>query len=521
MAFNPSLLDTRIPLTALANTGRAGVAVLSPDEQAQQREQTRNTKAVADLNTRRLSDSQRAAARQQLLESTFARHNGDWEATEREVSSLDPELGLKIRKGRFDAQQSMHQEFQERMAAERAGADMASSFVRMVKQAPELYPALRQAIASRLPDDVEAALPAEYDEAALTVLEEAAVPAKEAMARAERNHKLVLSGDWQQGLFGQLADADDEAEWNNIVSSYLPFLPAGARAMIPAWSEDAPDKVARIVMGPDAVIDNDRADARDAVLARQGDARVAIAGRRAAQAGSGGSGAAGAAGGLVDAVMANPTLFAGLTPSDRAKIIPALQAKGFDFGTLNGGDGKPSTGAEKTALGFFNRAKQADDDLRTMETEIAGQGLAGQVRMQVAPNWLQTQTGQAYTQAQRAFTEARLRKDSGAAIPNNEFESDRQTYFAQPGDSAATLEQKRRARAAVLASMGFQSGRALREFYGDDAGTLIEGYRGTAARPQGGGQAGGEVVVTAPNGKRYKFPNQAAADAFARKAGGR
>lgn len=174
---------------------------------------------------------------------------------------------------------------------------------------------------------------------------------------------------------------------------------------------------------------------------------------------------------------------------------------------------KPSTGAERTALGFFNRAKQADGDLEQIEDKIAKMGIADQARLKYAHNTLQSQTGQSYNQAQRAFTEARLRKDSGAAIPETEFENDRLTYFVQPGDSTDTIAQKRRARNTVLASMGFAAGKAMGEFYGDDeAGTLISDYKAKAA-------GGNKIIVKAPDGSEHPFETQAQADAFKRLAG--
>lgn len=143
------------------------------------------------------------------------------------------------------------------------------------------------------------------------------------------------------------------------------------------------------------------------------------------------------------------------------------------------GTSKPATGLEKRALNFYNRAHQADIDLEAMEPKIQALNLGGQAWMAVMPNFAQTQLGQQYTQAQRAFTEARLRKDSGAAIPEAEFDNDRKTYFAQPGDSKETLEQKRRGRAAVLASLGFESGQALGEFVGDtdEARAIVDGFK--------------------------------------------
>lgn len=125
------------------------------------------------------------------------------------------------------------------------------------------------------------------------------------------------------------------------------------------------------------------------------------------------------------------------------------------------------TGAERQSLAYFNRAKQASDDIAPLENDVAKMGLAAQGRMQYAPNFMQSQTGQQYRQAQRSFTEARLRKESGAAIPTAEYENDAKTYFAQPGDTPQTLAQKRAAREKVLEGLGYSAGKAYEEFYGE------------------------------------------------------
>jgi hypothetical protein len=127
------------------------------------------------------------------------------------------------------------------------------------------------------------------------------------------------------------------------------------------------------------------------------------------------------------------------------------------------------TGAERQTLSFYNRAKEASDMLTqgNLEGSIAQQNTMGQLWGQFAPNIAQSKEQQLYRQAQRAFTEARLRKESGAAIPPAEYDSDAKIYFAQPGDSKETIAQKQRARQAVLEGLKFSSGRAYGEFYGE------------------------------------------------------
>lgn len=63
-------------------------------------------------------------------------------------------------------------------------------------------------------------------------------------------------------------------------------------------------------------------------------------------------------------------------------------------------------------------------------------------------------------QAQRDFVNAILRRESGAAVVDREFDSARRQYFPQPGDSADTLAQKKRNRDLVLRSLIQEAGPA-------------------------------------------------------------
>jgi len=69
--------------------------------------------------------------------------------------------------------------------------------------------------------------------------------------------------------------------------------------------------------------------------------------------------------------------------------------------------------------------------------------------------------GQRYLAAKMNFITAVLRKESGAAISDTEFANEDLKYFPQPGESAATIEQKRIARKTAIESMKAQSGGAF------------------------------------------------------------
>jgi hypothetical protein len=150
---------------------------------------------------------------------------------------------------------------------------------------------------------------------------------------------------------------------------------------------------------------------------------------------------------------------------------------------------KPASAAEKRTMNFYMRAAEADTELEKLEESVKKKGLGGQVRLKFAPNWAQSDENQVYQQLQRQFTEARLRKDSGAAIPPHEYENDARTYFAQPGDSIEVLDRKREARKNLLSALKQEAGRAVPEFFGTEE-----------VEPIGGG--GGMAV-----GERRTFPN--------------
>lgn len=132
---------------------------------------------------------------------------------------------------------------------------------------------------------------------------------------------------------------------------------------------------------------------------------------------------------------------------------------------------KPPTGAEKTALSYFNRMLQAERDARDVETKIGDyEGIVSEWTPGFVENFLQSEAGQKYRQAQRAFTEARLRKESGAAINAGEYDTDRRINFRIAGDQPGMLSQKRNSRLQALRGLGNAAGaRALAEFYGEGA----------------------------------------------------
>lgn len=67
-----------------------------------------------------------------------------------------------------------------------------------------------------------------------------------------------------------------------------------------------------------------------------------------------------------------------------------------------------------------------------------------------------------FFQAERSFINAVLRKESGAAIADSEFESARRQYIPQPGDGPEVLERKRIERQVALQNLSRASGPAYK-----------------------------------------------------------
>jgi len=88
---------------------------------------------------------------------------------------------------------------------------------------------------------------------------------------------------------------------------------------------------------------------------------------------------------------------------------------------------------------------------------LVGEGLG------TALNATQTSSQQQVEQAQRAFVNAILRQESGAAINESEFNNAKKQYFPQPGDKPAVIEQKRQNRETAIKSLEIAGGPGMKQ----------------------------------------------------------
>lgn len=106
--------------------------------------------------------------------------------------------------------------------------------------------------------------------------------------------------------------------------------------------------------------------------------------------------------------------------------------------------GKPQSADETKANGYADRMDQSDKILNQLGSKFSNRSALGGTTLFGfgLPNSLKSSDRQRYEQAQNNFLTAFLRRESGASISPTEFDIGRQTYFPQPGDSAATIKQK-------------------------------------------------------------------------------
>lgn len=115
------------------------------------------------------------------------------------------------------------------------------------------------------------------------------------------------------------------------------------------------------------------------------------------------------------------------------------------------------TEAQSKDINFLTRAKKAETDLAPVENELTSWS---QKRAEGLPldigNYTASPDYQKAQQAGREILAIILRKDTGAAVTESEFNTYSKIYLPQPGDDPATIAAKRRSRETAIQAI--QSG---------------------------------------------------------------
>lgn len=124
--------------------------------------------------------------------------------------------------------------------------------------------------------------------------------------------------------------------------------------------------------------------------------------------------------------------------------------------------GPESKPAQNLAAGFANRVEQATEIMDQIDDEVLDK-LTGKYSMaRNVPDRLKSGVVKQQEQAERNFINAILRRESGAAIADTEYESAAKQYFPQAGDTPEVLEQKKENRRTVLNSLIRDAGPAYK-----------------------------------------------------------
>ena len=129
--------------------------------------------------------------------------------------------------------------------------------------------------------------------------------------------------------------------------------------------------------------------------------------------------------------------------------------------------GKPLNEAQSNSVAYGLRMKEANSTIEKLASEGTERsaigagvqyGIGGIVNAATA-----SPQQQQFQQAKLNFITAILRKESGAAIGQDEFEREDQKYFRQVGDSDAVAAQKKQARQTAIKAMEIQAGPGAKE----------------------------------------------------------
>lgn len=122
------------------------------------------------------------------------------------------------------------------------------------------------------------------------------------------------------------------------------------------------------------------------------------------------------------------------------------------------GEAEAPTSSQSLAAGFAQRTLDSGNIITEIGDKFTG---AVSRAVGIVPRGFQFQNRQRFDQATRDFISATLRRESGAAIQQSEFDYANLQYIPQPGDKEDVLEQKQRNRETIATSLRLEAGPAF------------------------------------------------------------
>lgn len=116
------------------------------------------------------------------------------------------------------------------------------------------------------------------------------------------------------------------------------------------------------------------------------------------------------------------------------------------------------------AATFGKRLEEAEKNFQALQAKgFERAGLVESFKSFALPDAFKSEDLKRQEQAERNFVNAVLRRESGAAIAESEFESAEKQYFPRAGDSPAVLRQKANNRQVALAGLKAEAGPAFQQ----------------------------------------------------------
>jgi hypothetical protein len=152
------------------------------------------------------------------------------------------------------------------------------------------------------------------------------------------------------------------------------------------------------------------------------------------------------------------------------------------------------TEAEAKANLFGTQMKMSQDIIGNVQTPSGVAIAAWRNAPSLVVNPLLGENDQQYFNAVRLFAAGILRKETGAAFTPGEMLDVHERFFPQPGDSAAVIQQKDRARQAAISSIEAEVRGGMR------GGNMQSGPAPNAAAPS-------QIIVNPQTGQRMQLRN--------------
>jgi hypothetical protein len=122
----------------------------------------------------------------------------------------------------------------------------------------------------------------------------------------------------------------------------------------------------------------------------------------------------------------------------------------------------PVKGDQYKVGGFAKRAIMAEADLARLPKDVGtGEFWDTLQGSSIFPEGAKSENRKLFEQTQRNFISAVLRRESGAAISDQEMENESKKYFPQPGDGPQVLAQKARSRKQAIMNLRAEAGGAM------------------------------------------------------------